>query len=250
MATIRPAVGRSRARDARPDRPAATRRARGKAGRSRRRRPKAGRRARSAPIDSRSPSCRGALAGGTVDGGRRSRRGPAGRRRRRRSCASPRGRRMLPLRVPPSAMPAGTKVPHSDSAKAGGAARRWRPSARARRRRPADSRCPPSARAASSVAASSAAAHSAAAVAMIRMPMRERPAVTDPLAPAAGRQAEHCTDQGHDRHRHAGGGERQAEIALQRRHQRRHDAELAGRQHADGVEQGDPSATMSSCRRH
>ena len=114
---------------------------------------------------------------------------PAGRRRRRRSIAPVRaGRRSSPPRVPASAMPAGTKVPHSDSAKGGAAARPCRPSARARRRRPAGSRRRPARAQRAAVSASSAAAQSAAADAMISMPMRKRARVPDPSdQPPAGR---------------------------------------------------------------
>ena len=73
--------------------------------------------------------------------------------------------------------------------------------------------------------------------------------VADPLAPAAGQQAEQRADQRDERDRRAGGGERQAEIVLQGRHQRRHDPELGGREDADCVEQAGCAATMSSCRR-
>ena len=98
---------------------------------------------------------------------------------------------------------------------------------------------PASVRPASSVAASSAAAHKRRGDGHDRQSDGERARVPDALRPAAGRQAEHGADQGDDRHRRAGAGQRQAEVVLQLGHQRRHDAELSRRQHADGVEQGD-----------
>ena len=79
------------------------------------------------------------------------------------------------------------------------------------------------------------------------MPSARR--VTHPFAPAAGRQPEQRADERDEGHRHADGGERQTEIVLQGRHQRRHDPELGGREDADCVEKQRCAATMSSRRR-
>ena len=249
MATIRPASADRAARDARPDRPAATRRARGRAGRSRRRRPKAGRR----PAARRSTAARRRVAA----------RWPAARPARAtiKARASRTTSTAKIVRQPArSAKSAVASPAKRDAGGHEGAPQRqgegwWRGAAMAAI---SDGHGDDDQQIADARQAARGEQHGGTVGGRAQRRRRrhdqdadaERPAVTDPLAPAAGRQAEHAPTRvtidtvmpavASDRPRSrcsagTSGGTMPSWPAAS---------------DADGVEESRSVPTMSSCRRH